>query len=141
MPIQVASKPAPTIDAMPRVKAVVSRGQESVGERLARLRKERGVTQAELAERLGVAQPNVSDYERGVLRLNADVIIEVAKLLRVTPNELLGFEDGSATVAPPSSRRLRRRLQEIERLPKRDQQALLRTIDAFLGNADSRRSA
>jgi hypothetical protein len=29
-------------------------------------------------------------------------------------------------------RRFFRRLQKIERLPKRDEQALLRTIDAFL---------
>ena len=125
---------------MPRVRAAVPRGQETVGERLARLRKERGVTQVELAEHLGVVQPNISDYERGLLRLSADVIIEVAKILRITPNELLGFKDPTERLPAPS-RRLRRRLQEIEQLPKRDQQALLRTIDAFLGNAQGRRSA
>lgn len=32
-------------------------------------------------------------------------------------------------------RRLYRQLQNIEKLPKRDQQALLRTIDAFLAKA------
>ena len=33
------------------------------------------------------------------------------------------------------NRRLARRLQEIEKLPKRDQQALLRTIEAFISKA------
>jgi len=33
------------------------------------------------------------------------------------------------------NRRLLRRLQHLEKLPKRDQAALLRTIDAFLAKA------
>jgi len=32
-------------------------------------------------------------------------------------------------------RRLLRRIQQIDNLPKRDQEALLRTIDAFLSKA------
>jgi len=36
---------------------------------------------------------------------------------------------------PIKNRRLYRQLQNIEKLPKRDQQALLRTIDAFLAKA------
>ena len=43
---------------------------ETVGQRLARLRKERGWTQVELAERVGIIQALVSDYERDKLRLN-----------------------------------------------------------------------
>ena len=34
-----------------------------------------------------------------------------------------------------------KRLRRIERLTRRDQQALLRTIDAFLGNAELKKSA
>ncbi len=33
------------------------------------------------------------------------------------------------------NRRLYRQLQDIDRLPKRDQEALFRTIDAFLSKA------
>lgn len=40
-----------------------------------------------------------------------------------------------ATNGPIKNRRLYRQLQNIEKLPKRDQQALLRTIDAFLAKA------
>ena len=35
----------------------------------------------------------------------------------------------------PAHTRLQRRIQEIEKLPKRDQEALFRTIDAFLSKA------
>jgi transcriptional regulator with XRE-family HTH domain len=105
--------------------------RESLGQRLARLRRERGLTQVELAQRLGVAQPVVSDYERGELRLHGQLIVKLTELLGVSSEELLGLKKPTTNGAI-KNRRLLRRLQEIERLPRRDQQALLRTIDRFL---------
>jgi transcriptional regulator with XRE-family HTH domain len=109
----------------------------AIGARLARLRKERGITQAELAQRLGISQPMVSDYERGALRLHGELILELTAILDVTADELLG-RPGEADSRDPSrarNRRLMRRLQRVEALPKRDQDALMRTIDAFLARA------
>lgn len=104
---------------------------ETIGERLTRLRKERGLTQVELAEKLGVAQPAVSDYERGELRLHGQLIIDLTRILDVTADELLGLKEPKRP-GQPKNGRLLRRVQDIERLPRRDQQALLRTIGAFL---------
>ena len=104
---------------------------ESLGTHLARLRKERGLTQIELAEKLGVSQPVVSDYERGTLRLHGQLIVKLTDILRVPAEELLGIEKPKSQATIPN-RRLLRRIEEIERLPRRDQQALLRTIDRFL---------
>jgi transcriptional regulator with XRE-family HTH domain len=105
--------------------------EETIGQRLARLRRERGMTQVELAERLDVAQPVVSDYERGELRLHGELIIKLSEILGVSSEELLGLKKAPSNGAL-RNRRLLRRLQQIERLPRRDQQALLRTIDRFL---------
>lgn len=108
--------------------------EETIGERLARLRRDRGITQAELAEILGVTQPMISGYEHGTLRLHGELIVELARILTVSADELLGLEQ-SKDARTPANRRLLRRLQEVEGLPRRDQQALLRTIDAFLRKA------
>jgi len=107
---------------------------ETVGQRLARLRRERGLTQAELAGRLGIAQPIVSDYERGELRLHGQLIVRLTEILGVSADELLGLTPTPAA-GPQVQRRLVRRLRAIDRLPRRDQQALFRTIDAFLKSA------
>jgi transcriptional regulator with XRE-family HTH domain len=112
----------------------ISQPHETIGQRLARLRRERGLTQVELAEQIGVSQPVLSDYERGTLRLHGQLIAQLARILRVSADELLGLEPTKST-AGASNRRLLRRLQQLENLPKRDQQALLRTIDAFLAKA------
>jgi transcriptional regulator with XRE-family HTH domain len=105
--------------------------EESFGERLARLRKERGFTQVELAERVGMIQALISDYEREKLRPYADVVVRLAEALEISTDELLGLERATK-LEKPVSRRFLRRLQALEHLPKRDQDALLRTIDAFL---------
>jgi transcriptional regulator with XRE-family HTH domain len=86
---------------------------------------------------LGVTQPAVSDYENGDIRLPADVVVQIARIVGVSTDELLGLKDAAskATSRSPRSRRLYRRLQDIEKLPRRDQQALLRTIEAFLSKA------
>lgn len=118
---------------MPRA-AKTTGTQETIGQRLARLRKERGITQVELAAELGVTQSHVSEWERGNLRLHGELIAAVAQLLDVTADELLGLSPSDER-APAKNRRLLRRLREFDKLPKRDQEALLRTIDAFLDRA------
>ena len=142
MQSQAAREATPTIDLaharwealqLPRKKPsdTAQLAEETIGQRLARLRRERGMTQVELAQRLGVAQPVVSDYERGELRLHGELIIKLSDVLGVSSEELLGLKKTPSNGAL-KNRRLLRRLQQIDRLPRRDQQALLRTIDRFL---------
>lgn len=103
----------------------------ALGRRIAALRKERGYTQTELSDQVGAIQVVISNYERGKLRPHPDMLVRLAKALRVSADELLGVQPASQNGAPVS-RRVLRRLQAIDQLPKRDQDALFRTIDAFL---------
>jgi len=115
--------------------AVTPDGAKSIGARLATLRKERGLSQSEIADRLGISQPIVSDYERGELRMHGELLLQLADILGVSSDEILGIKPPERPASAPTKRRFLRRLQMIDRLPKRDQQALLRTIDAFLRGA------
>jgi len=103
----------------------------AIAKRIAKYRKERGLTQVELAKKLRAPQSILSRYERGELRLHGELLMRLAKILDVTPNDLLGFQsDGADTEAIP--RQWLRRLQKIKALSRRDHEALLRTVDAFL---------
>jgi len=108
--------------------------EETFGARLARFRKERGFTQVELAAMVGMIQAVISDYERDKLRPYADVVARFAVALGLSSDELLGLKAPKRNGAA-KNRRFLRRIQQIENLPKRDQEALLRTIDAFLTKA------
>jgi transcriptional regulator with XRE-family HTH domain len=104
---------------------------ESFGERLARLRKERGITQVELAEKVGLAQPNISDYERGRFQPSAPLIIKLVAILGVSADDLLGLTRTRSNGDAPRPR-LMKRLTQIDKLPAHRQRALLTTIDVFL---------
>jgi len=109
-------------------------GQESLGERLARLRKERGFTQVEIAEKIGIVQTLVTDYENGRLRLTAEMAVRFAVALDVSLDELLQPKAAKKPVKK-ASRRVLRRLELIEALPAHQQSTLLKTIDTFLKGA------
>jgi transcriptional regulator with XRE-family HTH domain len=126
-----------TVVAMPRASRLkptpIPRGDESLGERLARLRKERGFTQKELAGKTGLIQALISDYERGKLRLNAEMILRFTTALEISTDELL--QPGGPKPVRKPSRKVLRRLERIETLPSPQQTVLLKTIDTFLENA------
>jgi transcriptional regulator with XRE-family HTH domain len=108
---------------------------ETLGVRIARLRREKDMTQAALAEHLQVSQPMISDYENDVIRLPTDALVQVAEMLGISTDELLGMKTLARAATSSNSiknRHLFRRMQEIEKLPRRDQEALLRTIEAFI---------
>ncbi len=107
-------------------------GEETVGERIARLRKERGYTQIELAERIGTIQALISDYERDKLRLNGEMAVRFALALEVSTDELLGLAGTKAARGKKPSRKILRRMEQIEKLPAAQRALLLKTIDTFI---------
>jgi transcriptional regulator with XRE-family HTH domain len=112
-------------------------GKETLGLRLARIRKEHGLTQQQLAERTGLIQVLISDYERGKLRLNAEMAVRFADVLGVTTDELLRGKKEPPSAKKQPSLKLIRRMEQIESLPPYQQRALLTTIDAFLKNVEN----
>ncbi|MEK6374097.1 MAG: helix-turn-helix transcriptional regulator [Acidobacteriota bacterium] len=70
-------------ETMPRksklkMKPVRYGEDESLGERLTRIRKARGFTQQQLADQVGIIHVLVSDYERDKLRLSAEMAVRFA---------------------------------------------------------------
>lgn len=105
---------------------------QAIGERLAAIRKERGLGQAEVSDQLGVAQSMVSRIERGGVRMHAELLAHFARLYDVTPNDILGFETGRNGASIKIPRRLQKRLVTFDKLTKRDRDSLIRLMDAFL---------
>ena len=63
---------------------------QTIGKRITALRKEKGMTQEQLAERLGVSAQAVSKWEIDVSCPDISIIAELAKTLNVSTDELLG---------------------------------------------------
>ena len=96
---------------------------ETVGQRLARLRKERGYTQVELAEKIGIIQRLISDLRDGqAAPVGRDGRSVLPWLWTVTVDDLLAPKTAAnrKTWQQPSLK-LVRRLEEIEKLPENKQ--------------------
>lgn len=114
-----------------RGKYVAPVDERTIATKLRELRKRRGFTQAELAEKVGIDQTLLSAYERRALRLHGAMVAALAKALRAPSDELLGLKESKEN-GLMKDRRFLRRLERIDRLPRRKKDALLATIDAFL---------
>jgi transcriptional regulator with XRE-family HTH domain len=114
----------------PPKEVVLSR--KGIGARLLSLRPTHDTTQVHLAKVLGTQQTAVSRVEPGNRGLTIQQVVKLAKALHVSTGAILGPTNGAPHDELPRDRRLLRRLRQIERLPRPERQALLRTIDAFL---------
>ena len=62
-------------------------------EQIRRLRTARGITQVELAHRLGVSKQSVSNWESNNIQPSIELLEKIADLFGVTTDYLLGRED------------------------------------------------
>ncbi|HUX22350.1 MAG TPA: helix-turn-helix transcriptional regulator [Spirochaetia bacterium] len=109
---------------------------KELGMHIAAARRAKGLTQAQLAERVGISRLLLSDYERGKVRVYADVLSRIAEALATSPSRFFGSTSGDDE-SPPPSLRLVKRIQKIEKLPLAQQKALLKNIDMFLKAAEA----
>ncbi len=63
------------------------------GNNLKTLRLREGMTQANLAQKLGITKSVISAYETGLRLPSYDVLIHIAKLFKVSTDYLLGIEN------------------------------------------------
>ena len=66
---------------------------DTLGGRIRKLRRERGLSQEELGERLLVRKQTISQYENDVIDIKCSVLKEIAQALQVFPGYFLMEED------------------------------------------------
>jgi len=108
-------------------------GNKTLGQRIAEARKFRGLTQVELAKKIGITQKLVTDYETGRTKMNAEMLARFSMAIAVPADKLLGLSFRSRDGNMKSySIRYMRRVREIDELPEIKRRAILKTIDDLI---------
>ncbi|MCA1714432.1 MAG: helix-turn-helix domain-containing protein [Gammaproteobacteria bacterium] len=103
-----------------------------LGQRIATLRRDRGLTQVQLAEAMGVAQQTLAHYEAGRLRLLAGALPNLADQLGITVEALVGAPSKRSAGKRGPAPKLQQQLEQIQTLPKAEQRAISRVLDSVL---------
>lgn len=101
---------------------------KKIGTYIAGKRKERAMTQRELAERLGMSDKSVSKWERGICLPDVSVYTELCGILGITLNEFLAGEDISEEDVTTKSER---NIIEVTKDGNRRQKRLRKIIAAL----------
>lgn len=110
-----------------------------LGKKLAALRKERGLTQQQLADELGVSQSVVAYYERRADNPSLEVLQKLASSYDVTVADLLGAQATKKPKAKPGpASAVEQRIGRIRRLPRREQARILDMLDVAIASAERR---
>jgi len=110
------------------------------GARLAELRKAAGYTQVEFAQDVGISQRMVAYYEDPEAHPPAHLLPDMARVLGVSTDELLGLAP-LRRVKKAGNSRLERRLQQLEKLPPQEKRQALQLLDAFIERGQLKRKA
>ncbi|NIM10819.1 MAG: helix-turn-helix domain-containing protein [Candidatus Aminicenantes bacterium] len=101
--------------------------ENSLGERIFKLRKAAKMSQHQLAKQLDIHQKNISKYERNEYTPSALIVRDIAKVFGVTTDYLLfGSEAGTREgVIHVKDRQLAQELQELDNLDEETRQVVI----------------
>ncbi len=105
--------------------------QQGFGVLLADLRKSKGLTQIQLAERLNTSQQMVDYYERRAANPTAKTIQKISEALDVSISDLAVQKDDKKNKPGPKSK-LEKLTDRLSSLPKSKQKVVVDMLEGFL---------
>lgn len=95
------------------------------------LRKNKGWSQGQLAQKIGADLQRVSKYERGVIWPTMELMVQIARVFEVSVDYLIRDKE-DATISKIKNSDLRHQLEEVNNLPDEDQRTVVSFLDAFV---------
>lgn len=104
--------------------------QKIIGRRIQEIRKQRGLTQEQMAERVNISPHYLSALERGVYNIKLDLLVDILNILNCSADEV--FQD----VVDSSSKIKASQLSEkLKGLPVHEQRKILEVIEIMIANS------
>lgn len=104
----------------------------TLGERIRRLRQERGWSQGQLAQKLMVHQKQISGYERSVHLPSTDLLIRIAEVFNVSLDYLAFDNREDVHRVQIGDRELLQKLEELDKFPEQDKATIKAVLDTFI---------
>jgi len=109
----------------------LSKKRPQQGARIAKLRKEAGLSQAELARLINESQQNIAFWEQSDNPPRSDTLVPMARILGVPVEHLLTDEKQKRRRGGPVGK-LQRIFDEVSALPRRQQEKVIEFVAALI---------
>ena len=113
---------------------------QQLGQRIAERRKALGMNQTQLADRLGISQQTMANYEIGKLRVAIAMLPVLSDALGLPVEAIIGIGGKKLPKPGPSKRgptpQIQRQLEAVSALPRAKQRVVSQVLDSMLAQAD-----
>ena len=115
--------------------------EESLGDRIFKLRKEANMSQYQLAKKLDIHQKNIGKYEKNEYTPSALIVRDIAKVFGVTADYLLfGSEAGtSAGMIKIKDRQLAQWLQELDNVDEETRMVVVGVLKLAVNSSKAKK--
>ena len=103
-----------------------------IHEKIKKLRQEKGWSQTQLANKLGVHSQHISRYERGNSNPSADTLSKFAEVFGVSVDYLLNEEADNINAYRIKDKQLQKYFEEVDQLNEEDKSLIKGVIDSVL---------
>jgi len=107
-----------------------------LGQKISKIRKEKKLSQSDIAQAVGVSRDAISKYERGDIVPTVENTKKMADVLSVSLDYLVSENDVQEVIDNSMIQRVR----EIQRLSENDQNTIVNVIDAFIRDTKAKQS-
>jgi transcriptional regulator with XRE-family HTH domain len=129
--IYPASGNQPYTAFMPGGRPPKSTRRSTFGLRLVMIRQQLGLSQSQVATKVGVSQQAYAGWERNTTALRPEDLTKLASALRVSTDDLLGLTPEPKRIGGPVGK-ARLIFEEVNRLPRHQQQRIIGVVQDLL---------
>ena len=130
-PISALRCNSPYICGMPGGRPPKTK-RSAFGERLAKARELKGFSQSHVAEMLGMKQQSYAVWERRSMALRPEQLVQIARLLDVSIDSLVGHQSRSQARHGGPVGKARRFFEAISKLPRHQQEKIFSLLEPFI---------
>lgn len=110
-----------------------TRERTPFGQRLHTLREQAGLSQQQLAERLGLTQRAYAHWERNPVALRPEQLLSLAEALNVSVDDLVGTNGSKKRGTGPTGK-MKQLFEAASRLPRSQQQKIAALLEPFIAH-------
>ena len=108
----------------------------SLGQKITKIRKEKKLSQVDVASYVGVSRDAISKYERDDIVPSVENANKIAQILGVSLDYLMSEDDTLEIVDID----MLNRMKEIQRLSEDDKSTVIKIIDAFIRDTKTKKA-